>query len=69
VVNTGGVGSIPDEDKLTGAGTTRFQDQAAVEAVPPPLGGGGGGGGGCGFTGLEPFALAAFVALLRRRVR
>ena len=66
VVNTGGVGSIPDEDKLTPAGTTRFDDQTAFDAPAPPSGGGGG-GGGCGFMGLEPFLLLALVALATRR--
>jgi DNA-binding beta-propeller fold protein YncE len=67
VVNSGGAGTIPDEDKPTGGGTTRFADQAAFEFVAAAPAGGG--GGGCGFTGLEPFALAALAALLRRRAR
>jgi DNA-binding beta-propeller fold protein YncE len=67
LVNTGGVGTIPDEDKTTAGGATRFDDQTAFEFVPPI--GGGSGGGGCGFSGLEPFVLLGLAALLRRRSR
>ena len=66
VANTGGVGTIPDEDKTTLSGATRFADQAAFEAVPPV---GKGSSGGCGFTGVEPFVLLGLAALLRRRIR
>jgi DNA-binding beta-propeller fold protein YncE len=66
-VTNSGAGAIPDEDKLTAGGATRFADQEAFEAVSPS--GGGGGGGGCGFLGLEPFALVGLAALLRRRRR
>ncbi|HVE39870.1 MAG TPA: PKD domain-containing protein [Planctomycetota bacterium] len=57
--------TIPDEDKTTPGGATRFADQAAFETVPPPVGSGG--SGGCGFTGLEPLALLALAAFWRRR--
>jgi Synergist-CTERM protein sorting domain-containing protein len=66
LVNTGGVGGIPDEDKTLPSGQTLFAAQAASE-VPAPADSGGGGGGGCGFLGLEPVALMALAALARRR--
>ncbi len=62
--NNGG-GAIPDEDKLTVAGATRFDDQKAFEA--PAFVDFSSNSGGCGFTGLEPFALVALAGLLRRR--
>jgi len=68
VVNTGGAGTIPDEDKISTGTTTRFQDQIVVEYVPPPVGGGGG-GGGCGLGGLEFLIPLMAIRLFRARRR
>jgi len=71
-IDTGSLGTIPDEDRLAVSGKTAFEDQIDFEAVAPaPPSSGGGGGGGCGFLGVEPLLLLSLAGLARacRRIR